>query len=200
MGRYIVGVTGASGTVYAERLIARLTQKGHEVRLCVTDAGRMVSREERDWEAGTPEALERCLRERCGAPEELLRVYPIHAVGADIASGSFHSDGMIVLPCSMGTLSSIAHGASHNLLERAADVMLKERLPLLLVPREAPYNTIHLENMLTLSRLGVILVPASPAFYHRPHSVDELVDFFVTRLLDQLGIREECPARWRGME
>lgn len=105
-----------------------------------------------------------------------------------------------MVPCSMGTLSAICHGSSHNLLERAADVCLKERRPLVIVPREAPYNQIHLENMTKLSGYGAVIMPASPGFYSRPRTIEELVDFFVTRILDQMGIREPSECRWTGMD
>lgn len=109
-------------------------------------------------------------------------------------------DAMIVVPCSMGTLSAICHGSSHNLLERAADVCLKERRPLVIVPREAPYNQIHLENMTKLSGYGAVIMPASPGFYSRPRTIEEMVDFFVTRILDQMGIHEPSESRWTGMD
>lgn len=121
-----------------------------------------------------------------------------YIVGMTGASGSFGVDRMVIAPCSMGTLSAIAHGVSGNLLERAADVCLKERRPLAAVPREAPYNQIHLENMLALSRYGAVIMPASPAFYSGPQTIEALVDFFVVRLLDQLGMRDAAAGRWSG--
>jgi 4-hydroxy-3-polyprenylbenzoate decarboxylase len=124
------------------------------------------------------------------------RYYPIEDVGASIASGSFRTAGMAIVPCSMGTLSGIAQGASGNLLERAADVMLKEGRPLVLVPRETPLNAIHLEHMLRLARLGVRIVPAMPAFYHRPRTMEDLVDFVVGKILDAMGIDHELFKRW----
>lgn len=161
----------------------------------------MVAHTELGWD---PQRLEnpreagRYLRELFHAGE-MLRCYDIDAVGAEIASGSFRIDGMIIAPCSMGTLSAVAHGASGNLLERAADVCLKERRPLVVAPREAPYNQIHLENMLALSRYGAVIMPASPAFYSGPRTIEELAGFFVLRLLDQLGLREPSAQRWHGM-
>lgn len=200
-GRYVVGVTGASGSLYAEQVIRRLLAAGCEVHLCITRAGEVVTRSELEWqwpEDAGPEALQAFLRARFGCGEKLF-CYDIHAIGARIASGSFRMDGMAVVPCSMGTLSAIANGASHNLLERAADVALKERKPLVLAVRETPFNTIHLQNMLTLSQCGAVIMPACPSFYHGPSSLEELADFFAARLLDQLGLSDETIPRWDGM-
>lgn len=201
MGKYIVGITGASGSVYAKRAIERLVERGHQVHVCITTAGKMVANSELGWDIGqdTPAAeVEEFLRKQFDNREQ-IHSYDIHAIGAPIASGSFGVDGMIVVPCSMGTLSAICHGSSHNLLERAADVCLKERRPLVIVPREAPYNQIHLENMMKLSGCGAVMMPASPGFYSGPKTIEELVDFFVIRMLDQLGIREHSDKRWEGM-
>lgn len=202
MGKYIVGITGASGSIYAKRVIERLVQKGHHVYICMTPAAKLVVESELGWQIGqdTPAGeVEQYLRDLFGF-RELIHHYDIHAIGAPIASGSSGMDAMIVVPCSMGTLSSICHGSSHNLLERAADVCLKERRPLVIVPREAPYNQIHLENMTKLSGYGAVIMPASPGFYSRPQTIEEMVDFFVTRILDQMGIHEQSECRWSGME
>lgn len=202
MGKYIIGITGASGSVYAKRVIERLVEKGHHVYVCMTAAGKMVAGTELGWDIGqdTPaEEVESFLGEQFGS-RELVHSYDIRSIGAPIASGSFGVDGMIVVPCSMGTLSAICHGSSHNLLERAADVCLKERRPLVIVPREAPYNQIHLENMTKLAGYGAVMMPASPGFYSGPKTIEELVDFFVIRMLDQLGIHEQTEKRWNGME
>ena len=115
---------------------------------------------------------------------------------APVASGSNPADAMVVCPCSMGTLAAIAHGLSDNLIERAADVMLKERRKLILVPREAPFSTLHLENMLTLSKMDAVVLPANPGFYHHPQKVEDIIDFIVARILDQLGVPHELMARW----
>ena len=199
MARYVVGITGASGTIYARRLMEKLLERGHQVHVCMTRAATLVAEAELGWDRAALETdpqgyLQGVLREG-----DALHCYDISAIGADIASGSFPLDGMVILPCSMGTLSQIAHGASQNLMERAADVCLKERRRLVIVPREAPYNPIHLENMLSLIRCGAVIMPASPGFYHRPATIEELVDFFCARVLDQLGVEDNTIRRWSGM-
>jgi 4-hydroxy-3-polyprenylbenzoate decarboxylase len=201
MGKYIVGITGASGAVYAESLLRRLLDARHEVILTVTKAGELVLKQELglDITAMEEEDAGRKLADFFGG-NGLLGYYSIDNIGAPIASGSVVSDGMIILPCSMGALSAISSGASGNLLERAADVMMKERRRLVIVPREAPYNSIHLQNMLTLSRCGVIIVPASPAFYQAPRTLEELVEFFVDRLLPLLGAKQMPDHPWKGTD
>ena len=199
MAHYVVGITGASGTIYAKRLVEKLLERGNQVHVCMTRAADLVSETELGWDrAALEQNRTQALRAQFGGAANLF-CYDINAIGANIASGSFRMDGMVVLPCSMGTLSQIAHGASQNLLERAADVCLKERRRLVLVPREAPYNQIHLENMLTLIRCGAVIMPASPGFYHNPGTVEELVDFFCARVLDQLGVEDNTVPRWQGM-
>lgn len=199
MANYVVGVTGASGSVYARRLVEKLLERGHEVHVCMTRAGRMVCAAELGWDAdGLERDQQTYLRGQFGCADRLF-CYDNDAIGADIASGSFRMSGMVILPCSMGTLSQVARGASQNLLERAADVCLKERRTLVVVPREAPYNQIHLENMLSLTRCGAVMMPASPGFYHNPGSIEELVDFFCARVLDQLGVEDTTVRRWSGM-
>ncbi|NCE65293.1 UbiX family flavin prenyltransferase [Pseudoflavonifractor sp. 524-17] len=197
MKQFIVGVTGASGTLYADRVLRRLLDLGHRVHLCVTDAGALVARSELEgWPEGDAAAVEAALRVRYRSQE--LYWHNVHAIWASIASGSFRTDGMVVVPCSMGTMSAIAHGASHNLLERAADVVLKERRRLILAVRETPLNTIHLQNMLTLSQCGAVIMPACPSFYQKPASLEELADFFAVRVLDQLGLYDSEAPRWEG--
>lgn len=199
MASYVVGITGASGSVYAKRVMEKLLERGHTVHVCMTRAGRMVCAAELDWDQAKLESDQQAyLRARLGGAQGLF-CYDNDAIGANIASGSFRIDGMVIAPCSMGTLSQVAHGASQNLLERAADVCLKERRRLVVVPREAPYNQIHLENMLSLSRYGAVIMPASPGFYHRPESLGELVDYFSARVLDQLGVEDDTIQRWAGM-
>lgn len=190
---WVVGITGASGAVYGVRLCEALLERDIEVHLVITDAGWRVLREEMGWDSSQ---RSRTLAERFGRFSRQPRYYPIGDVGASIASGSFRTAGMVVLPCSMGTLSSIAHGASSNLLERAADVMLKEGRRLIVAPRETPLHAIHLENMLKLARLGVSIVPAMPAFYYKPLSMDELVDFMVGKVMDNMGIPNDLFRRW----
>lgn len=199
MGSYIVGIAGASGTVYAEKLIERLLKLEHQVFVCPTETALEVARGELGWPLRpdmSEEELSDALHRIFPGSADLLKVYHWKHMTAAIASGSCRTDGMVVLPCSMGALSAIACGASNNLLERAADVMLKERRPLILVPREAPLNSIHLWNMYTLSRMGGIIMPAAPSFYHNPKTLDELLDFFTGRLLDQLGL-DHLPVRWK---
>ena len=200
MGKYIVGVTGASGAVYAGCLLRRLTDAGHEVILTVTRAGGLVLKQELGLDiTAMGEAEAGCTLEAFFGCKGLLRYYGIDNIGAPIASGSAASEGMIILPCSMGSLSAIASGASGNLLERAADVTMKERRRLVIVPREAPYNSIHLKNMLTLSRCGGIIAPASPAFYQAPRTLEELVEFFVDRLLVLLDAKQTPVRPWIGL-
>ncbi len=189
----MLGITGASGSVYGVRLAEELLAEGFTVHLVVSNAGWRVLKEEMDFDASSREAeLERRFSDRAGR----LIYHPVADIGASIASGSFRAEGMIVAPCSMGTLSAIAHGSSDNLMTRAADVMLKEGRPLVLVPRETPLHAIHLENMLKLSRLGVKMVPAMPAFYHRPRTLEEAVDFLVGKVLDTVGIGHKLFKRW----
>ena len=183
--KIVVGITGASGSIYALRLIEVLRQAGHEVHAVVTDSGWQVL----DYECGV-------------SREDLVKrvavLYDNDNVGAAIASGSFRADAMVVLPCSMKTAASIAHSMSDNLLTRAADVMLKEGRKLILVPRETPMHAIHLENLLKLAQLGVRIMPAAPGFYHRPQTIEDLVDMLVGKICDQLGIDTDLFARWEG--
>lgn len=190
---WVVGITGASGSVYGIRLTEELLNNGFNVHLVVSNAGWRVLKEEMDFDASKREQE---LEIRFGSRAGRLIYHPIADIGASIASGSFRAEGMIVIPCSMGTLSSIAHGSSDNLMTRAADVMLKEGRPLVLVPRETPLHAIHLENMLKLSRLGVKMLPAMPAFYHRPRTLEEIVDFLVGKVLDSVGIEHNLFKRW----
>ncbi|WP_037353140.1 UbiX family flavin prenyltransferase [Selenomonas sp. FC4001] len=185
MMKLVVGITGASGSIYALRLIEVLRQAGHEVHAVVTDSGWQVL----DYECGVSrEAL----------AKRVAVLYDNDNVGAAIASGSFRADAMVVLPCSMKTAASIAHSMSDNLLTRAADVMLKEGRKLILVPRETPMHAIHLENLLKLAQLGVRIMPAAPGFYHRPKTIEDLVDMLVGKICDQLGLDTDLFARWEG--
>jgi len=176
---FVVGITGASGAIYGIRLIETLLSMGYTVHMVVSNAGWRVFKEELGFIASDREGF---LNERFkGHPSSLL-YHPVADIGASIASGSFRVEGMIIMPCSMGTLSAVANGTSDNLMTRAADVMLKEGRPLVLVPRETPLHAIHLENMLKLSRLGVRMIPAMPAFYFGPQSMDDLIDFMVGKV------------------
>ncbi|MBN6741729.1 UbiX family flavin prenyltransferase [Acidithiobacillus sp. MC6.1] len=195
--RICVAITGASGAAYGMRLVEVLLTAGVRVYLLISDAARIVCREELDLELPpTAEAVTRFLNERFGTEPDLLSVYAQDDWFSPVASGSNAAPTMVVCPCSGGTLAAIAHGLSGNLIERAADVMLKEGLKLILVPRESPISTIHLENMLTLARMGVRILPASPGFYHRPQKIEDLVDFIVARILDQLGLPNRIGRRW----
>lgn len=190
---WIVGITGASGSIYGVRLTECLLRLGYDVHLVITNAGWRVIKEELDWQIGNREAV---LEEKFGGAEGKVHYYPISDIGANIASGSYLVEGMIIMPCSMGTLSSVAHGSSDNLMARAADVMLKEGRTLVLVPRETPLHAIHLENMLKLSKLGVKIIPAMPAFYFKPQTLDDMVNFLVGKVLDNLRIEHQLFKRW----
>lgn len=182
--RLIVAITGASGSIYGVRLLQKLKGTAIESHL-------VMSR----WGART------LVHETSYTPEQVQAladvVHPLTDQGASISSGSFLTMGMVVAPCSARTLAAIAHGVGDNLIHRAADVVLKERRKLVLAVRESPFNEIHLENMLKLSRMGAVICPPLPAFYARPQSIDEMVDYSVTRILDQLGIHLDTN-RWSG--
>jgi len=206
IGRYIVGITGASGSIYAVRLVEELLRLGHEVHTVITHNGHKVM----DYElepgnaglagmsggglGGTPD------RGPDGGsavkPVGRLIIHDVDDLFAPIASGSFRIDGMAVVPCSMATLGELAAGISKNLLGRAADVSLKERRTLVLVPRETPLNTIHLKNMLSLSEAGAVILPAMPAFYGKPVHINDMVDFIVGRVLQSLGIDNDLFMKW----
>jgi len=190
-----VAITGASGASYGVTLVRTLARLGHTVHLVVSEGGARVLRHECgiaiSHKAPDPALI---------APDHAERVVPHAAAnyGASIASGSFPLAGMVVCPCSMGTLGRIAAGTAENLVTRAADVCIKERRPLILVPRETPFSLIHLENMARLTRAGAVVLPANPGFYQRPESVNDLVDFVVARVLDQLGIAHDLQEPWQG--
>lgn len=192
---WVVGITGASGSVYGTRLIETLLMSNINVHIVISNAGWRVLHEELGWNSTDREGV---LKEKFeGYPGSWI-YHPVGDIGASIASGSFQVEGMIIVPCSMGTLSSVANGASNNLMTRAADVMLKEGRPLILVPRETPLHAIHLENMLKLSRLGVKIIPAMPAFYFQPQSMDDLINFVVGKVLDSVRIDHQLFKRWEG--
>lgn len=188
-----LAMTGASGAPYAVRLLRALNEARVPVRLIVSDIGWRLL----DEELGIRSEAE--LRERTGDWSDVV-LYDDRDRGATPASGSAPSRGMVVCPCSMGTLASIAQGTTRSLIERAADVCLKERRTLVLVPRETPYSAIHLENMLRLTRAGAVVLPASPGFYHRPASIEDLLDFVVGRVLSQLGVEHHIGPRWQSGE
>jgi len=185
----VVGITGASGAVYAKRLLVCLCEAGACVHLIVTPNGRRLLHDELDIDDVTDETL-------LGYTTDRLIFHPYRDVGSVLGSGSFHTDGMIVCPCSGNTLASIAAGLAGNLLDRAAAVTLKERRRLVIVPREMPLGRIELQNMTRLDEAGAIICPASPGLYMRPTSIDDLVDFVVGKLLDLVGVPHALATRW----
>ncbi|MDV2683460.1 flavin prenyltransferase UbiX [Alkalihalophilus lindianensis] len=188
-----VGITGASGGMYGVRLTQELLRQEYKVHLVLTEAAWQVFREELLLDTSNREAvLDQLFSELPGE----LHIHELHDYAAPIASGSYRSDGMVIIPCSMGTLSGIAHGASGNLLERCADVMLKEKRKLVVVPRETPLHEIHLENMLRLTKMGATILPAMPGYYHLPKTIDDLINFLVGKALDSLGVEHELFTRW----
>ena len=188
----VMAITGASGAPYAVRLLEQLLVAKQPVQLIVSSHGLRLLRTETEIDSTD------ALRLAAGAErwDALVTLFDDNDRGAAPASGSARNRGMVICPCSMGTVSAISQGTSRSLVERAADVALKERRRLVLVPRETPYSAIHLENMLRLTRAGAVVLPASPGFYHRPTSIAELVDFVVARVLDQLGVEHALGARW----
>ncbi|GED21838.1 flavin prenyltransferase UbiX [Halomonas halmophila] len=192
-----VAMTGASGAQYGLRLIEVLVAAEREVWVMISKAAHMVIATETDVDLpAKPERLAAALIERCGARPGQIRCFAREDWMAPVASGSGASSAMVICPCSTGTLSAVACGASNNLIERAADVALKERRQLILVPRETPLSAIHLQHMLDLTRLGAVVMPAAPGFYHRPASVNDMIDFIVARILNQLGIAHELMPAW----
>ena len=183
--RVLVGITGASGAIYGVRLIRALKSAGHEVHLIVSKWGAETLRYELGMEV---DSLAR----------EVDKTYGEDELTAGPASGSFHLDAVVVMPCSMKTLASIAHGYAENLISRAADCALKERRKLILVPRETPLNLIHIRNMASVTEAGAIVMPASPAFWHRPKNIEELVDSVVDRVLSHLASPRDSAAPWTG--
>ena len=196
MQRYIIGITGASGVTYGWQLVHQLLAMGHEVHLVISPAAELVLMDElcidvRGWELNQRRAL---------FPPGELYLYAHDDIAARIASGSFICDAMVLIPCSMGSLAALCHGGSDNLIERAGDMMMKERRPLLLVPRETPLSSIHLRNMLRLSEDGVTILPAMPAFYHHPLELQDVVDFVVGKVLDQLKLPHQIFKRYTGLD
>jgi len=192
-----LAMTGASGAVYGLRLLELLLAQGETVYLLISKAAQVVIATETELQVpAQAEAAQAYLTEHFGCAEGQLKVFGREQWMAPVASGSAPLKAMVVCPCSTGTLSAIAQGASDNLIERAADVALKEQRKLILVVREAPLSAIHLENMLKLARLGVVVMPASPGFYHRPQTVEALVDHVVARVLDHLGLPQGLVSPW----
>ena len=192
-----LGITGASGIAYALRLLECLLQAGAHVGLIYSQAAQIVAHQELDLSLPTrPQDAETFFTQRYAARPGQLSCYAREDWYSPIASGSNPADAMVVCPCSMGTLGAIAAGLADNLIERAADVALKERRTLILVPRETPFSLLHLENMSKLARAGALILPANPGFYHHPQSVEALVDFVVARILDQLRVPHRLMTRW----
>ena len=193
----VLAISGASGVQYGERLLQCLLAEKHRVYLLVSKAAQVVASLETDlsWPAAS-RALQEQLCQQYQTDDEQLKVCGESEWTSPIASGSSSTDAMVICPCSMGTLSSVAVGASANLMERAADVMLKERKQLILVPRETPFSEIHLENMLKLARMGATIMPANPGFYNKPEKVADIIDFMVARILDHLGIEQLLQPKW----
>ncbi|CAH0541604.1 flavin prenyltransferase UbiX [Vibrio marisflavi] len=189
--------TGASGAPYGLKLLESLLAADYKVYLLISPAARVVLATEHDLKLPSgPEAAKKALVKLFGCDPERLEVCGKEDWFSPVASGSAAPKKMVICPCSVGSVASIAHGMSDNLIERAADVVIKERGQLMLVVRETPFSTLHLENMHKLSQLGVTIMPASPGFYHNPKSIDDLVDFMVARILDHLGIEQELVPRW----
>ena len=197
----VLAITGASGSVYGIRLAQELLRSGATLTLLLSRSGAGVLRSEcgMEWEGDEAEVREKMRGYFSAEPGRLFH-YAADNLFAPMASGSSAPDHLVVCPCSMGSLGRIAAGISGTLIERTADVMLKERRPFVLVPRESPFNEIHLENLLKLARMGVRIVPAMPAFYHAPRSLDDLVDFVVGKVLDSMGIGHKLFKRWGSEE
>lgn len=192
-----LAITGASGAPYALRLLAQLVAADYQVFLMISSAAKVVFATEEGLQIPSGKELAgNWFREHFNVKQEQIVLCGKEDWFSPVASGSSAPKQMIICPCSTGTLSAVARGACDNLIERAADVTIKERGQLILVPREMPLSTIHLENMLTLSKMGVTIMPAAPGFYHKPERIDDLVDFVVARILDHLGIEQALVSRW----
>lgn len=192
-----VAWTGASGLPYGLRLVGCLLSAGCRVWLMYSQAAQLVAKQETDLVLpAQPREAQRLLAERFGDRDDRLRVFGRDDWNAPPASGSNPPDGYVICPCTMGTLAEVAAGTAKDLITRAADVVLKEGRPLILVPRETPFSAIHLENMLRLARAGAVILPPSPGFYHHPQEIGDLVDFVVARILDRLGVPHALMPRW----
>lgn len=201
MRHITVAITGASGSIYGVRLIEELLKANCKVSLILTSAGLEVLRYETglEWEGISSAEMQALVRDYYGGTTQLI-FYGEKEMFAPMASGSSAPQAMVIIPCSMGTLGRIAGGISGNLLERTADVILKERRDLIIVPRETPLNAIHLENLLKLSRAGAHILPAMPAFYHRPKTLDDQVNFVIGKVLDSLHIDHSLFPRWGELQ
>jgi 4-hydroxy-3-polyprenylbenzoate decarboxylase len=197
-----VAITGASGAIYAHRTLIYMAASGtvERINLIMSESAQTVARVELGADLRRADAQQ--INDWLGLPADskVVRLHRLDNMAATPASGSHAQAGMVIVPCSMGTLGAISSGAGTNLIHRAADVTLKEGRKLVIVPRESPYNTIHLENMLRLAQAGARILPASPGFYHRPNNIEALVDHLVFRILDQFGIPHTQATRWKGEE
>jgi len=192
-----VALTGASGMPYGIRLLEILLKQGHRVYLLYSQAAQIVAQQEMALALSPrPKETEAFLNSYFNVEPGLLKVFGREEWFAPVASGSNPADAMVICPCTMGTLSAVAAGLGQKLIERAADVMLKEQRKLIIVAREAPFSVIHLENMLKLARSGAVILPANPGFYHHPETIQDIVDFIVARILDQLGVEHSLMPRW----
>ncbi|TXI29458.1 MAG: UbiX family flavin prenyltransferase [Nitrosomonas oligotropha] len=195
-----LALTGASGMPYGIRLLEMLLREGKQVYLLYSKVAQIVAQQEMNLALpSSAKETEAFFNRRYQVPDGQLRVFGREEWFAPVASGSNPADAMVICPCTMGTMAAVAAGLSQNLIERAADVMLKEHRPLIIVPRETPFSVIHLENMLKLARSGAVILPANPGFYHHPQAVQDLVDFVAARILDHLGVKHDLIARW-GMD
>ncbi len=197
MAVYTIAITGASGAPYGMRVLESLIKGGHHVYLTITGDGLHILNDEMGLMLkGSETDIQFALEKHLAAKEGQLRYFDEDNMYAPIASGSAKVDGMVVIPCSMKTLSSIANGFASNLIERAADVTIKEKRKLIIVPRETPLSTIHLRNLLALSETGCHIIPAMPAFYHHPKKLQDMIDFLAGRVLDALGVENDLSPRW----
>jgi 4-hydroxy-3-polyprenylbenzoate decarboxylase len=197
MATYTIAITGASGALYAYRLLQVLVKAGHSIYLSISGDGLTILNDEANLLLkGSETDIQYAFEKHFGAKKGQIAYFDEDNMYAPIASGSARVDAMVVIPCSMKALASLANGFASNLIERAADVMMKEKRPLIIVPRETPLSTIHLRNMLRLAEVGCRIIPAMPAFYHRPKEISDLVDFLVGRVLDNLGIENDLSPRW----
>lgn len=191
-----LAITGASGAPYALRLLQQLVNADYDVHLMISSAAKVVMATEEDFKLPANDKAAQYIADKIFCDQRRIHVYNKEDWFAPVASGSSAPKKMIICPCSTGTLSAVANGASDNLIERAADVVLKERGQLIIVPREMPLSSIHLEHMLKLSQMGATIMPASPGYYHNPKEIIDLVDFVVARILDHLGIKQGLMLPW----
>jgi len=192
LGRYIVGISGASGAIYGVKFLEQLLERDMEIHLVVSEPACMVIEHELNWKFQT--SIEKTFKQHLPAGE--IYFYNNSQIAAPLASGSFLTDGMVIIPCSMASISGIAVGSGRNLMERAADVMLKEKRRLIVVPRETPLSSIHLRNMLTLSEFGAHIIPAMPGFYHKPQEIEDMVNFVVGKVMDAVHIQHDIFRRY----